>query len=210
MKSSLRQFWSRLNGSVHPDDALAFKSARHSFNLDFPPPAFIGDVDNAPVVILMANGGFGSATSREFPKQEDVQEYIDWLTGRRLAAPTNLSNYYTKNSYYRSIEAGKAVLVNAVAYRSPKISKEPENAKFGKTLPSYRAHLNWLNNELIPQVKEGKRLVIAHRYTLWGLSSSQAIAENFIFSKNSVSESLSKETLQKVKEWQPTAPLHEQ
>jgi hypothetical protein len=43
-----------------------FDAHRHCFNLDFHPPAFVGDLA-APVVVLYANGGFDpNLTPREF------------------------------------------------------------------------------------------------------------------------------------------------
>ena len=50
-----------------------FGLARHSFNLDYPPGPFVGDVDNVPGVILMANGGYDPAlTPREFRGVKDA------------------------------------------------------------------------------------------------------------------------------------------
>jgi len=47
--SSLRRFWARLEDSVHPDDKPIFAEyPKHTFNLKFPPPAFVGDLDAAP------------------------------------------------------------------------------------------------------------------------------------------------------------------
>jgi len=38
--------WRQLTGAAHPLDAPIFRSAEHSFDLRFPPPAHIGDVLN--------------------------------------------------------------------------------------------------------------------------------------------------------------------
>ena len=67
-KSSIRKHWSRLEGNVHPDDLPIFDRHPHSFRINFPPPAFIGNIDTAPIVILMANGGYNEeGTPKEFP-----------------------------------------------------------------------------------------------------------------------------------------------
>jgi hypothetical protein len=59
--------WSHLSDAVHPSDAPVFYANKHSFNLEFPPPAFIGDIINAPVILLDANGGFDPiVTPNEF------------------------------------------------------------------------------------------------------------------------------------------------
>jgi len=65
----LRQFWQRLDGPVHPDDRPVLESyPTHTFDLRFPPPAFIGDVESAPLVVLMLNGGVAADLERtEFP-----------------------------------------------------------------------------------------------------------------------------------------------
>jgi len=75
--SSLRRFWARLEDSVHPDDKPIFAEyPQHTFNLKFPPPAFVGDVDAAPIVILMSNGGYKPGiTEREFPDEASISEY---------------------------------------------------------------------------------------------------------------------------------------
>lgn len=45
MTNELANYWARLEESVHPDDRTVFREhPEHGFNLDFPPPAFIGDV----------------------------------------------------------------------------------------------------------------------------------------------------------------------
>jgi len=202
MKSSIRSFWERLDGPIHPEDAPFFQNAKHSFNLEFPPPAFIGDVDNANVVILMASGGYNADTKTEFPEASDHQEYIDWLAGLRAAIPKNLSKYYIDQGIFSWIDDGRAVIVNAIAYRSPKISEEPANIKLGTSLPSYRVHKAWLNNEILPMAKRNERLVVAHRYSLWGLSTANPpINQNLLFSPNPASPYLSLRIKKIIQDW---------
>jgi hypothetical protein len=189
-ESTIRLFWQRLDGAVHPEDRAALASHPHTFDLRFPPPAFIGDVDRAPLVVLMLNGGVAAdLQTAEFPTPGDSTEYIDWLAGRRNEPPTRLSPYYTGNRIYPWIERGQAVIVNAIAYRSHSIAKEPDNKKMRKILPSALLHRRWLMNEVLPEVKAGKRKVIAHRPGLWDLS--RKMHSDFLFSTNSVSEHLS-------------------
>jgi hypothetical protein len=106
-KPMLRKFWQKLEANVHPEDIGIFERYPHSFNLEFPPPAFIGDVDNAPVVILMANGGYGPDTAAEFETQTDRSEYISWLRGETAAIPPKLSPYYTQNPVFRGSRGAK-------------------------------------------------------------------------------------------------------
>jgi hypothetical protein len=115
----------------------------------------------------MLNGGVAAdLQTAEFSTPGDSTEYIDWLVGR-----------------------GQAVIVNAIAYRSHSIAKEPDNKKIRKILPSALLHRRWLMNEVLPEVKAGKRKVIAHRPGLWDLN--RKMHSDFLFSTNSVSEHLS-------------------
>jgi hypothetical protein len=110
MISSVRQFWRRLDSTVHPDDEPYFRANHHTFNLDFPPPAFIGDVDNAPVVILMLNGGYDrDRTPKEFAEPHDCAEYLSWIKGERSQFLKNLSAYYTESPEFPWVREGKAV-----------------------------------------------------------------------------------------------------
>ena len=62
-----------------------------------------------------------------------------------------IAPYYRSRNYTLLIEKGVLVLVNAVAYRSPKITKEPRNLRVAELLPSTTVHRNWLRTELLPQ-----------------------------------------------------------
>jgi hypothetical protein len=198
--STIRLFWQRLDGAVHPDDKPHLDRYPHTFDLRYPPPAFIGDVDKAGLVVLMLNGGIAAdLEAAEFPRPEDSQEYIDWLTGRRKEPPRRLSTYYTGNRIYPWIASGRAVIVNAIAYRSHSITAEPNNRKMRTILPSAVVHRRWLMEEVLPEVKVGKRMVIAHRPSLWDLK--RQIHDDFQFSSNPVSEHLSYPMLDRAERW---------
>lgn len=99
---------------VHPDDKPALTSADHTFNLDFPPPAFVGNPD-APVVILMANGGYkAGVTESEFSGAEDEAEHLAYLRRERAEMPQRMSQYYRRGTVGRWLVEGLAVSVNAV------------------------------------------------------------------------------------------------
>jgi hypothetical protein len=71
------EFRRRLEGSAHREDELLFKQFpeyRNRFNLHFPPPAFIGDIKHAPIIILMANGGCSDIDrlNREFRTRDRI------------------------------------------------------------------------------------------------------------------------------------------
>lgn len=196
MVSSIVEHWRKLTGAVHPDDAIALRSSLHSFNLDFPPPAYIGDIDRAPVVLLEANGGYDPGrTPREFRDPSFVTTYLDLLHNPRSVDPASIAPYYGQRNYSRLIAAGQLVLVNAVAYRSKGISTEPANKGLAEKLVSTRIHRNWLRKELLPAALRGERLVIAHRNGLWKLKSSEGPMHGVIFTTNAISPDMSLEVL---------------
>ena len=201
MASSIRNFWLQLDGPVHPADHPVFERHRHTFNLDYPPPAFVGDVDNAPVVVLMGNGGYSpTLTPTEFARPEDTAEYIDYLRGRRQNFPSGLAPYYTASPLGPWMARGLVVQVNAVAYRSPRLSQEPINRDVAEQLPSLAAHRRWLCREVIPEARDGKRLVVAHRHGMWRLDRNPRVP-NVLFSTNPVSPHLSREMMATIQQW---------
>jgi hypothetical protein len=201
MISSVREFWKRLESSVHPDDEPYFRATPHTFNLDFPPPAFNGDIDNAPVVILMLNGGYDrNGTPNEFADPHDCAEYLSWIKGERSQFPKNLSAYYTQSPEFPWIREGKAVIVNAVAYRSKGLTRERENQRLAKRLPSVKVHRSWLRNEVLPDAEKGRRMIIVHRWSLWNFEPSEfRETANVYYSKNPVSPYLADDLRERIK-----------
>ncbi len=173
--SSIRRFWTGLKETVHPDDQPIFdRHPGHSFNLDFPPPAFIGDVDHAPIVVLMSNGGYNDGkTQNEFPDENAIREHRDYLRGERVGLPRYLSRYYLGGPLGPWIAEGSAVLVNAVPYRSLKLSSEKENQKVAGELRSLAAHRSWLKEEVLPEAKAGRRFVLVHRKGWWDIPAGE-------------------------------------
>jgi hypothetical protein len=169
--SSLRRFWARLEDSVHPDDKPIFAEyPQHTFNLKFPPPAFVGDVDAAPIVILMSNGGYKPGiTEREFPDEASISEYRRYIRGEVHALPPRLSPYYATGRVGEWIHAGRAVVVNAVPYRSPSLSssKEAYNRSAAKHLRSLAAHRRWVMQEVLPEATRCRRFLLVHRKGWW-------------------------------------------
>ena len=198
--SSIVQHWRKLSGAVHPDDLYAFKNHQHSFNLDFPPPAYIGDIDNAPVVLLDANGGYDAVvTPNEFSQPDSFEKYMDMLHFPKAIDTISVAPYYARRNYASLIKSGRLALVNAVAYRSTSISKEPQNKRLLEKLASTRVHREWLRGELIPSAKAGKRLIIAHRNGLWNFRTVEGPIAGVIFTTNPVSADLSKDVLAEIK-----------
>ena len=170
MTKHLAEYWSMLTGTVHPDDLAEFqKFSSHDFNLDFPPPAFVGDVVNAPVIILDNNGGYnGEQTKLEFPDGEAHDEFRDLLANPRAVNRKErvISSYYLSRNYTRWLEQGVAALVNGIAYRSVDGNSKDVKA-MTKTLPSALRHQHWLRHNLYPLVESGHRFVVVHRWARW-------------------------------------------
>lgn len=167
---SIVDFWKQLDGAVHPQDAPVFeRHGAHGFNLDYPPPAYIGDIVNAPVIILDNNGGYDPVmTPGEFPDGEARAEFR-----AALASPAPLdtkarhvSPYYRSRNFTRLLASGEAALVNAVAYRSVD-GNAPGVKALTRALPSAQSHRDWLQNEVLPFADRGERFVVVHRLSRW-------------------------------------------
>ncbi len=194
MTKRLAEYWSRLEGSVHPDDIDAFgRHPGHGFNLDYPPPAFVGDVINAPILVLDNNGGFdASVTPSEFPDEAASDDFRSRLANpcsveQRTAAP-----YYLKLNFWNWLGSGQAALVNGVAYRSvDRLAAGVENLT--RDLPSAQFHRRWLTEDVLPQVKSGERFLIIHRWSRWNKAEQQFRGlPNCVFSTSPVSPNLSR------------------
>lgn len=196
MSVDLPSYWSMVlktsQGWVHPEDEDDLEREPHSFNLDFPPPAFVGDVVNAKIIILAANGGYKStATAEEFAAQGAAERYL-----KRLSRPTEadwreVAPYYSKINYADLVCSGRAVIVNACAYRSPKISEEPDNRKLIKKLRSVQMTRSWLMEVVLPEMQAGKRVVVGKRQGLWDLPSIVKESAGFVADPAPVSPHLS-------------------
>jgi hypothetical protein len=95
MTVELANYWGQLRNlrnTIHPDDAAVFRRVdAHGFNLDFPPPAFIGDVANSPIIILENNGGYDPImTPNEFPDQAAHQEFVGYLLHLDTSIPLHV------------------------------------------------------------------------------------------------------------------------
>ena len=201
MKCAIVEFWQRCHGAIHPEDAAILEEHNHSLNLDHPPPAYLGDPRTAPIVLLNANGGYDREMAKEeFATSEDVQRHLKRLHDPIAASFSAMSSYYLERNYASLILEGKLTMVNALAYRSLKISEEPENEKIAKLLPSVEEHRRWLLDEVFPQALLGKRLVIAHRSRLWRLPKPLP-EENVVQTLAPISPNLDAKTVLKIRDF---------
>jgi hypothetical protein len=195
--SSVREHWRQLEHAIHPADVKFFPNP--AFDLAYPPPAFIGDVDHAPVVILLSHGGYDPIrTPEEFDAPGDVETYLRWL--KEGGDIPEKQWYYLQRHDARFIQDGSAVIVNAVAYRCKNMDRETK--KFAQGLPSTAVHRNWLRSEVMPAAKSGQRLIIAHQWSLWGLRRGDFAGADYIrFSRAPITKNLDREMLQFVGRW---------
>ncbi len=199
MTKELAEYWARLKDVVHPDDKDTFRRVSdHGFNLDFPPPAFIGDIVNAPVIILDTNGGYKSGiTPGEFPDHETQDEFRERLSVPRPVNPTarSMSRYYLDRNYSKWLISGEAALVNGVAYRSAN-GKARGMKRLTKELPSAQFHQQWLRKIVAPLAARGERFVVIHRWTRWnGATDVLRGLPTAIFSSAPVSPDLTPDEL---------------
>lgn len=200
MTKELSKYWSQLNGAVHPADVSEFiYFPDHGFNLDFPPPAFIGDVINAPIIILDNNGGYNDfLTPAEFRDCDAHDEFRDMLANPRTINRNErtVSPYYLNRNYTPWLMDGNAALVNGVAYRS--IDGKAKHVKrMTKSLPSALFHQKWLREILLPLAEKGKRFVIVHRWGRWnGAADILHDCRNAVFSSAPISENLTTHELE--------------
>lgn len=168
---SLATYWSALRGTVHPEDEATFAdNPEHGFDLSFPPPAFIGDVENAPIIILDNNGGFDpTMTPGEFQTRGAADGFRGDLAGSAVVDPRApwVSPYYLQRNFTKWLVAGEAALVNGVAYRSVS-GRERSVARLTKALSSAAFHRQWLIEAVLPAVDRGERFLIVHRWSRWG------------------------------------------
>jgi hypothetical protein len=193
MASSIVEFWRQCSGAIHPTDADVLATAPSLFNLDFPPPAYVGDIENAKVILLNGNGGYKPAvTPREFPDLTAVEKAINRLHHPTPIEKNDVCSYYADANYTRWLQSGELAMVNAIAYRAPEITERM--TQISKKLPSTLLHIHWLRTEVMTAARAGKRLIIAHRNRLWALKR-QADLPGVHFTSNPQSPHLANRTL---------------
>jgi hypothetical protein len=120
MLNSLAEFWSKFTGPVHPEDKRFFDTDPQIgalFQQRFVPSAFFGDVVNARVVLCFANGG--SEDNQEFYSSMTLQsQLLEHIRNPSPIDPSRFFTYFENKIFVPRIATGRAVFVNAVAYRS--------------------------------------------------------------------------------------------
>ncbi|CAJ0877610.1 hypothetical protein AMST5_02894 [freshwater sediment metagenome] len=176
----LVEFWSRLEGTIHPEDVQAAKYAPEVLNFDYPPPAFVGDIFNARIFILMGNGGYDrSVTPSEFSADGSEDVYR-----ARLSCPSAAGRGWTAPYYLDRpdigdwLTSGTAAVVNALAYRSEETT--PAVRRFADKMPSVHFHRRWLRGDLLSAAAAGRVRVVVHRPGLWQPAEEVSRSRNIL------------------------------
>jgi hypothetical protein len=157
------------------------------------------------LVILYANGGYDpTLTPAEFADPGAGDEYRARLHGLSAGVPA----YYRSHALGPWLEDGRAVRVNAVAYRSRRLSAEPENRALAEQLASLALHRRWLADVVLPDVQKGRRFLIVHRNGMWKLDRASA-AETVVFSGNPISPWPAAEVMERARAWLAGRTMHE-
>jgi hypothetical protein len=199
----ISDYWSKLQqtsvGWLHPDDEEVLARSNTSFNFDFPPPAFVGDVLSARVIILTANGGYDPiVTPKEFPNAGTEAHYVHRLSNPKTADWAEVAPYYTDVNYAQYLVSRKVALVNACAYRSKKISQEPANSRVIATLPSAMFNRRWLIETVLPDAHRGARIIVGKRHGLWNLPEEIKNSPGFVADPAPISPHLSRAVLDRI------------
>jgi hypothetical protein len=191
-------FWGKLKETVHPVDraVLTRNMHQHTLNLAYPPPAFVGDIRRARIFVLKANGGYDEAeTAHEFASPGSAELYRQRLRNPGACSECNTASYYLRGTLGHWLRGGKAAIVSALAYRSPKISEEPQNVAIVEKLPSVQFHRAWLRSHLLTALDAGRILVIVKRPKLWKLGAPEIARDRLLFPQNHISPHLPKSVI---------------
>ena len=165
---ALAEYWSRqrvIDGRwMHPEDESELRRQQHPFNLDHPISPFVGDL-RAEVVILGANGGYSEEdTPRSFAGHGDIPDFLEQVaSGTTIRWAHRREPYYHHKTYSKELWLGRAVVINACAYRS----RNRPSLRRIRGLPSVNFIKDWLRQVIAPQVRRGERLIVAWRPGLW-------------------------------------------
>ena len=197
--SDIVEYWSGQRQAesgcwTHPEDEEFFASTEHSFNLDFPVSPYVGDIINAPVIILGANAGYDSVvTPTEFPDNASVIKYVERVRRPVESDWSWVAQYYDRVNYNGLLVSGKAALINACPYRSKKISEEPKNIRLLNRLPSTKFARSWLLEAVVPLAQAGERLIVAKRPRLWNLPPYLKETEGVVFDPAPISPQITRQ-----------------
>jgi hypothetical protein len=170
-------FWAKALPSlqIHPDDAEALKSNRHTLALDTLVGPFMGPVRTAPVVLLTLNPGFSGVEQGE-AKTLAVRELMAQNLGGDAPLPPFTYNpkgrewterRHTQFGLSYEAASSKVAFVNLIPYRSKEGAKDMHMVE---RLESIRLVRAWTQEALFPEAEAGERVVVCLRSArAWGL-----------------------------------------
>lgn len=202
-------FWSRQLKTpegqwLHPGDREILRRRTHSFNLDFPAAPFVGNVVGAPVIVLIANPGYHpTATPHEFRRGDaDIRRHLQQISHPDTADWAGAGGgYYETVKYGQLILDGRAAVVDACAYRSERISREPWNREVMDDLPSVQFTRGWLRNCVLPLARKGRRLVVAKRWSLWNIRKTELERLDGVIVDHPQSPHMTRATMETLHAW---------
>lgn len=128
-------------------------------------------------------------------------EYVRRLSSPGMANWAAVAPYYSAANYSQYLLSRSLAVVNVCAYRSPKISKEPENIKAVKRLPSAKFQRDWLIKEILPDADSGRKVIVGKRHGMWELPESVRQSPGFIADPAPVSPHLSRVVLKRIEQF---------
>jgi len=180
--TSITEFWCQLTGTIHPADCSVLSRDGAVFNLKFPPPAFVGDVLRAPIIVLKAVGGYDpETTAKEFEPPDAADEYRQRLWKPRPSEPQFTAPYYQRGELWCRLMSGNACVVNAVPYRSTSNSVDDKVHQLARALASNSMHKRWLTEAIAPMAADHRRAVIVQHWGLWGLRKRDLEQSGFFY-----------------------------
>jgi hypothetical protein len=182
---------------THKLDHSKFEAGSHGFHLNFPVSPYVGNILDAPIIMLNLNGGYDPVmTPSEFASPGAEEAYLTRVADPAGGDWTFVSKYYDALQYGNFIRSGRVALINACAYRSPNLPKGSPARAIAESLPSVNFHRRWLSEALVPAARSRKRVIVANRWGLWNVKLADKSA--IIFDPAPVSAHISQSTWPKV------------
>lgn len=153
-------------------------------------------------MICFLNGG--SEDSQAFYRNTALQsELLAHIRNPGSIDPSRFFTYFINNAFVPWVADGRAVFVNAVAYRSP--NARCLTQRNTRDIPSVRIARSWIR-ERCAEAINGKKLIVFHRWSLWGVAKNEYDNPNIIFSPNQASPYLADVTLKRIKTYLARSP----
>lgn len=197
--TEFHRYWARCNGKTHPDDEIYLQQS--PFSNDHLPCPFDGPLENAKVVICLANPNYPDEDGKtdEFNRliqeqrsgEEDLPEAWDYYYEPRIAGPINVE--------MQQLRAVVAVF-NVCPYASKNMNGIEQRRAAG--LPSVWQAQKYLREVLIPRAQTGNiYLVFMRKHFLWGITEGLTSPTLKVVRGRELRGSLPTDVGQEIHEW---------